>query len=118
MDQSEYGRIRNLVNDNCQGVTVEAGVPARPTTGSTQTTVPTATTTTFAPTGETTVVIAYIVYDAPGSDVEYNNSEYVILNNASSSTVDVGRRQGPFDHDPIRLQHSNWGNPEDLHRTR
>lgn len=36
------------------------------------------------------MVIADIVYDAPGNDVEYNESEYVILNNDGGSTVDVG----------------------------
>ncbi len=69
---------------------MEAGVPARPTTDSTRTTVATATTTTVAPTGESTGVIADIVYDAPGNDVEYHDSEYVILRNDGSSTVDVG----------------------------
>jgi glycerophosphoryl diester phosphodiesterase len=36
------------------------------------------------------VVIANIVYDAPGNDVEYNDSEYVVLSNNGTGTADVG----------------------------
>jgi hypothetical protein len=36
------------------------------------------------------VIIANIRYDAPGNDVVYNDSEYVLLRNDGSGTADVG----------------------------
>ena len=40
--------------------------------------------------GDADVVIANIVYDAPGNDVVYNDSEYVVLSNTGTGTADVG----------------------------
>lgn len=34
--------------------------------------------------------IADIVYDAPGNDVEFNNSEFVVLRNNGTGTVELG----------------------------
>ena len=36
------------------------------------------------------MTIKDIVYDAPGNDVVYNDSEYVVLRNDGSGTADVG----------------------------
>ena len=87
MDESEHGRIRNLLESQCEGATVaDAGVvyPAQP---STTTTVPAPTTTV----GESAdVFIADIRYDGPGDDVEFGDSEYVLLRNIGSGTADVG----------------------------
>ena len=85
MDQSEHGRIRNLLEGPCEGATVEEGLPVRPS--------PPATTTTSSVTtvpGSSDVTIATIVYDAPGNDVVYNDSEYVVLSNDGSGSADVG----------------------------
>ncbi len=35
-------------------------------------------------------LVRIIVYDAPGNDVEYNDSEYVVLRNDGTGTADVG----------------------------
>ena len=43
-----------------------------------------------SPGRSSTVRITNIAYDAPGNDVEYNNSEYVALKNTSNTTIDVG----------------------------
>jgi hypothetical protein len=87
MDESEHGRIRNLLTGPCEGATVDEGLPGRPPP-------PITTTTSSTPTtvieGDAKVVIANIVYDAPGNDVEYNNSEYVVLANTGSGAADVG----------------------------
>ena len=63
------------------------GLPVRPLLPVTTTTSPTATT---VISGTSDVVIADIVYDAPGNDVVYNDSEYVVLRNDGSGTADVG----------------------------
>ncbi len=87
MDQSEHGRIRYLLTGPCEGSTVEEGLPVRPAPPVTTTTSSTSTTVIA---GTSDVVIANIVYDAPGNDVEYNNSECVVLKNTSNTTSDVG----------------------------
>jgi hypothetical protein len=89
MDESEYGRVRNLLNGECEGLTTAGGVPTRPTSGPTPPTTIGTTATTEA-SGSSAVRITNIVYDAPGNDVEYNNSEYVALKNTSNTTIDVG----------------------------
>ena len=38
----------------------------------------------------TPLEIVNIVYDAPGNDLEFNNSEYVVLRNSGTETADVG----------------------------
>ena len=86
MDESEHGRIRTLLQGPCEGTTVSDALAAYPSP-------PTPTTTTEATTavaGTTEVVIANIRYDAPGNDVEYNDSEYVLLRNDGTGTADVG----------------------------
>ncbi len=40
--------------------------------------------------GDAEVTIANIVYDAPGNDVVYNDSEYVVLRNDGTGTVSMG----------------------------
>ena len=87
MDESEHGRIRNLLTGPCEGATIEDGLPVRPPPPVTTTTPSTATTVIA---GSSDVVIANIVYDAPGNDVVYNDSEYVVLRNDGSGTADVG----------------------------
>ena len=76
MDESEHGRIRNLLEGPCEGATIEDGLPVRPPP-------PVTTTTSSTPTtvisGTSDVLIANIVYDASGNDVVYNDSEYVVL---------------------------------------
>ncbi len=57
MDESEHGRIRNLLQGPCEGTTVEEGLPVRPTAPPTTTTSPTTT----VP-GTSDVTIASIVY--------------------------------------------------------
>ncbi len=87
MDESEHGRIRNLLTGPCEGATLDEGLPVRPPP-------PVTTTTSLTPTtvveGEADVVIANIVYDAPGNDVVFSDSEYVVLRNDGSGTADVG----------------------------
>ena len=87
MDQSEHGRIRNLLQGPCEGATIEDGLPVRPPSPVTTIT-PFTSTTVIA--GTSDVVIANIVYDAPSNDVVYNDSEYVVLRNDGSGTADVG----------------------------
>jgi len=87
MDQSEHGRIRNLLQGPCEGATIEEGLPVRPPPPVTTSTSSTSTT---VISGMSDVVIANIVYDAPGNDVVYNDSEYVVLRNDGSGTADVG----------------------------
>lgn len=56
---------------------------------------PATTTTSPAPTstvaGSVEVVIANIRYNGPGNDVEFGDSEYVLLRNNGTGTADVGR---------------------------
>jgi hypothetical protein len=86
MDESEHGRIRNLLEDECEGTTVEDAELAYPTPPSTTTTpVPTSTVA-----GSADVIIADIRYDGPGNDVEFGDSEYVLLRNNGTGTADVG----------------------------
>lgn len=87
MDESEHGRIRNLLTGPCEGATLDEGLPVRPPPPITTTTLPTSTTVVE---GDADVVIANIVYDAPGNDVVYNDSEYVVLRNTGIGTADVG----------------------------
>ena len=87
MDQSEHGRIRNLLEGPCEGATIQEGLPVRPPQPVTTTT-PSRSTTVIA--GTSDVVIANIVYDAPGNDVVYNDSEYVVLRNNGTGSADVG----------------------------
>jgi len=87
MDEGEHGRIRNLLEGPCEGATVNDGLPVRPPPPVTTTT--SFTSATVIP-GTSDVVIADIVYDAPGNDVVYNDSEYVVLRNDGSETADVG----------------------------
>ena len=35
MDESEYGRVRNLLNGECEGLTTAGGVPTQPKSGPT-----------------------------------------------------------------------------------
>jgi len=90
MDESEYGRIRNLLNSECAGLTTSAGVPARPTTVFTTTTTEPVTSTTEPTPAAGTLKISTIVYDAPGNDVLYNDSEYVVITNTGTVPVDAG----------------------------
>ena len=83
----EHGRLRNLLTGPCEGATLDEGLPVRPPPPVTTTTLSTSTTVVA---GDADVVIANIVYDAPGNDVEYNNSEYVVLTNTGSGTADGG----------------------------
>ncbi len=87
MDESEHGRIHNLFEGPCRGSTTTDGLPARPSLPVTTTT--SSTTATTVP-GSSDVTIADIVYDAPGNDVVYNDSEYVVLRNEGSGSADVG----------------------------
>ena len=87
MDQSEHGRIGNLLEGQCAGTAVSDAVPVWPTPPVTTTTTP-ATTTTVA--GSAVVVIANIRYDGPGNDVVFGDSEYVLLRNDGDGTADVG----------------------------
>ena len=87
MDESEHGRIRNLLQGPCEGATVGEGLPVRPLPPVTTTTSSTSTT---VISGSSDVVIANIVYDAPGNDVVFNDSEYVVLRNDGTGTADVG----------------------------
>jgi len=87
MDESEHGRIRNLLTGPCEGTTIEDGLPVRPPSPVTTITSSSATTVIA---GSSDVVIANIVYDAPGNDVVFNDSEYVVLRNDGSGTADVG----------------------------
>ena len=88
MDPSEHGRIGNLLESQCEGTTVGGAVVAYPTPPSTTTTTP-APTSTVA--GSVEVVIANIRYDGPGNDVEFGDSEYVLLRNDGTGTADVGQ---------------------------
>ncbi|MDF1598018.1 MAG: lamin tail domain-containing protein [Acidimicrobiia bacterium] len=88
MDPSEHGRITNLFESQCEGTTVGGAVVAYPTPPATTTTTP-APTSTVA--GSVEVVIANIRYDGPGNDVEFGDSEYVLLRNDGTGTADVGR---------------------------
>jgi Protein of unknown function (DUF1524) len=57
MDQSEYGRVENLLQDDCAGLSADAGLvvaPAQTSTPSTAPTPTTATSTTTVPTAPTT----------------------------------------------------------------
>jgi hypothetical protein len=67
-------RVKRAVQDLIRGAT-------GPTTSSTSTTVVE---------GDANVNIVNIVYDAPGNDVVYNDSEYVVLRNDGTGTADVG----------------------------
>lgn len=87
MDQSEFGRIRNLLIGPCQGAVVSEATPVRPSLPATTST--SSTTTTFV-SGSADVSIVTIVYDGPGNDVVYNDSEYLVLHNNGSGTADVG----------------------------
>ncbi len=87
MDESEHGRIRNLLQGPCEGTTVSDAQVVHPTRP-VPTTTTAGTTTTVA--GSAEVIIANIRYDAPGNDVEYNDSEYVLLRNDGTGTADVG----------------------------
>lgn len=86
MDESEHGRIRNLLEGPCRGATVSDGLPGRPVLPVTTTAAPAPTTTVS---GEADVIIANIIYDAAGNDVVYNDSEYVVLSNSGTGTADV-----------------------------
>ncbi|MFP5332416.1 MAG: lamin tail domain-containing protein [Acidimicrobiia bacterium] len=83
MDESEYGRIRNLLNGTCAGTTMPEGAPAVAATP------PPTTTTTTEATADHPVEITTIVYDTVGNDVVYNESEHVVLTNTGTTTVDV-----------------------------
>ena len=87
MDESEHGRIRNLLTGPCEGATLGEGLPLRPPPP--VTTTPSSTSTTVI-SGTSDVVIADIVYDAPGNDVVFNDSEYVVLRNDGTGTAEVG----------------------------
>jgi hypothetical protein len=87
MDPSEHGRIGNLLEALCEGTTVADAAVTYPTPPSTTTT---STTPTSTVAGSTDVVIANIRYDGPGNDVEYGDSEYVLLRNNGNGTADVG----------------------------
>ena len=87
MDESEYGRIRNHLLGECDGATVEDAAVSYPPPPSTNTTAA-GTTTTVA--GPAKVVIADIRYDGPGNDVEFGDSEYVLLRNSGLGTANVG----------------------------
>lgn len=86
MDESEHGRIRNLLQGECQGTTVDDADVTYPAPPSTTTTIA-ASTTTVA--GAADVIIGDIRYDGPGNDVEFGDSEYVLLRNNGSGTADV-----------------------------
>jgi hypothetical protein len=88
MDPSEHGRIGNLLEAQCHGTTVADATVTYPTPPSTITT---STTPTSTVAGSTDVVIADIRYDGPGNDVEFGDSEYVLLRNNGTGTADVGR---------------------------
>ena len=87
MDESEHGRIRNLLEGPCQGATIDDGLPVWPTPPVATTTSSTSTTVVG---GTADVTIADIVYDAQGNDVVFNDSEYLVLLNDGSGTADVG----------------------------
>lgn len=84
MDESEYGRIRNLLNGTCSGTAMPTGAPTEADTP------PPTTTTTTPVTADYPVEITTIVYDTVGNDVVYNDSEYVVLTNSGSVDIDVG----------------------------
>lgn len=84
MDESEYGRIRNLLNGTCAGTTMPDGAPALAADP------PPTTTTTTQATADHPIVITTIVYDTTGNDVVFDESEYVLLTNAGDDPVDVG----------------------------
>jgi len=86
MDQSEHGRIRNLLQGECAGTTVADAQVVPPTPPATTI----STTASTAGGGSTSVVIARLVYDGPGNDVEYGDSEYVLLRNTGTDAADVG----------------------------
>jgi len=88
MDPSEHGRIGNLLEAQCQGTTVADAAVVYPTPPSTTTT---STTPTSTVAGSVDVVIANIRNDGPGNDVEFGDSEYVLLRNNGTGTADVGR---------------------------
>jgi hypothetical protein len=88
MDPSEHGRIGNLLEGQCRGTTVADAAVTYPTPPSTTTT---STTPTSTVAGSTDVVIANIRYDGPGNDVEFGDSEYVLIRNDGTGTADVGR---------------------------
>ncbi|MEX1092464.1 MAG: lamin tail domain-containing protein [Acidimicrobiia bacterium] len=88
MDPSEHGRIGNLLEAQCEGTTVGNAAVTYPTPPSTTTTSTGAAAT--IP-GSVDVVIANIRYDGPGNDVEFGDSEYVLLRNNGTGTADVGR---------------------------
>jgi hypothetical protein len=88
MDPSEHGRMGNLLEAQCHGTTVADAAVTYPTPPSTTTT-STAPTSTVA--GSVDVVIANIRYDGPGNDVEFGDSEFVLLRNNGTGTADVGR---------------------------
>lgn len=83
MDESEYGRIRNLLNGTCAGTTMPAGASAVAASP------PPTTTTTTEATADHSVEITTIVYDTVGNDVVYNESEHVVLTNTGTTEVDV-----------------------------
>lgn len=83
MDESEHGRIRNLLTGTCSGTLMPDGGP---TVAAPQ---PPTTTTTTQVTADHPIVIATIVYDTAGNDVVYNDSEYVVLTNSGNAPVDV-----------------------------
>lgn len=87
MDPSEHGRIGNLLEAQCEGTTVADAAVTYPTPPSTTTT---STTPTSTVAGSVDVVIANIRYDGPGNDVEFGDSEYVLLHNHGTGTADVG----------------------------
>ncbi len=87
MDESEYGRIRNLLLVECWGTTVEDSVVAYPPAPVTTTTKPSTPTTV---TGSIDVNISSIRFDGPGNDVEFGDSEYVALRNDGTGTANVG----------------------------
>jgi hypothetical protein len=87
MDESEHGRIRNLLQGPCEGAIVGEGFSVRPPPPVTTSTSSTSIT---VISGTSDVTIETIVYDGPGNDVVYNDSEYVVLRNNGSGTADVG----------------------------
>lgn len=91
MDESEFGRIANLLKGPCQGFTVGDGLPERPVKPTPTKTPPTQTTAVTA--GSSSVSIWNIVYDAAGNDMVRNDSEYVVIRNDGAAPVDVGRWQ-------------------------
>jgi hypothetical protein len=82
MDESEFGRVRNLLTGECLGTLMpDSRTETTPERAST--------TTTTIEVIDSPVQIVGLVYDAPGNDVVYNDSEYVVLNNSGSTEVSV-----------------------------